>query len=193
MIKLQGLIVVIAALIIYSIVSYASGTIRKQSHDETEPKNDIETAQEVNEVKEKEDPPPSASAPSDSENEFGITKEDKEKTREIAKQFAKAFYNYDANNQLSYLENSKPYMTSDFYEREKENPRRNPLDKTITEAKEIDMYPVDGDSNYEIMWNAYITGETISSDDEEGIEEASLWIILIEEDSEWKVKGGSFE
>lgn len=193
--KFKGfLVVLVPVLILATIIQFATGQFRTPPPEPNEAKSKEEAPQEPIGNKGDETSPasPSPSETAPSEESEAITDEDREKTKEIAKQFAETYYNYNAADQLSYLEASKPYMTTQFYEMEKNNPRRNPLNKVKTEAQEIEMYKVDHASNYEIIWEAYITAKITSSDGIKATEETSLMISLEEADNQWKVKGASF-
>ncbi|MGP4063047.1 hypothetical protein [Halobacillus sp. H74] len=187
----------IPTMILITGVYFLTGYLRADEPKETEAETneqEIHTEAPQEEDTTQGDDSPSASLNESEGEPIGITEEDKEQTKELAKGFSKSFYNYNANDIRSYLEASKKYMTEEFYEFEKENPRRNTLSKTITRAQDIEIYPVEGrDSNDEIAWNALITGKATSVDSVETLVESSLWIVFTKVDSEWKVKGAKFD
>jgi hypothetical protein len=133
-----------------------------------------------------------STAATDGPNEYDqtekFTKEELEETKKIAVQFVTDFHTYNADKPMDYLENAKPYMTEDLYEKMKRNGRREVLERSYLTVKETDVTPVVNKSSMVVRWNVIVRGEAKSVDGKTSATEDWYLVGLREVDGEWKVE-----
>ncbi len=112
---------------------------------------------------------------------------DQQKSQEVAKLFAEAYYTYDAKQPDQYWERSKIYMSDRLVEREKSMIRRQTLDRNLTQVKRSIVLPVDHDDSHEMIWSVWIEGEAISASGTSQPETREFFVTLRQINAEWKV------
>jgi len=109
-------------------------------------------------------------------------------TKQIAITFIQSYYAYDANHPSRYIQNSKPYMTSALYQKMKQTPRREPLDRTVLSVKNVSVTPVANKSEQTVWWNVMVQGTaTDNSGNKQSMEDWYL-VGLRQIQEEWKVE-----
>lgn len=126
--------------------------------------------------------------PNDYDQTEKFSEEELDATKKLAVQFVTAFHNYNADKPQEYLENAKPYMTDDLYEKMKRNGRRETLERSYLTLKETDITPVVNKSSLVVRWNVMVTGEAKSVDGTKSETEDWYLIGLRQVDGEWKVE-----
>ncbi|MEC0259331.1 hypothetical protein [Paenibacillus lautus] len=116
-----------------------------------------------------------------------------DKTKESAQKFTEAYYTYAPEHPEQYIENSKPYMAEDLYLYEKENIRRQTLDRETTTAIRSEVLPVDSYDSDEVMWAVIVTGEVKAASGEKYEESKQYFVTLREKDGDWKVSDFTIE
>lgn len=117
---------------------------------------------------------------------------DEEKSKEVAKNFAKAFYEFDANDPTSHIEKSRDFMTETMYSREIRNQEkaRNTLERVKAEVKETSLLESAHRADFgEVTWVVIIHGEV--TDIEGNTKEDESWYhvaLTFDEDQGWLVR-----
>ncbi|WP_221568668.1 hypothetical protein [Alkalihalobacillus sp. TS-13] len=117
-----------------------------------------------------------------------FTKEQLTDSKAVAIQFARNYHSYDSDEPMSYLENSKEYMTKSLYENLKKSPRRETLDRAYLTAKDTDVIPVAHKDRKVIRWNVIVSGEAKSVDETTSETEDWYLVSLQVVDGRWKVE-----
>ncbi|MCQ6281088.1 YbjP/YqhG family protein [Bacillus sp. EB600] len=117
-----------------------------------------------------------------------FSNEELEATKKIAVQFVTAFYPYNADKPQEYLENSKPYMTDDLYQKMKRNGRREVLERSYLTVKSTQVTPVVNKSSMIVRWNVIVTGEAKSTDGNITATEDWYLVGLRKVNGDWKVE-----
>lgn len=118
-----------------------------------------------------------------------ITEEDKSTSKLVAEKFAMAYGNYDSKNPSIFVQNSLPCLTEGLHAQWEEKPPRKPLALSKSTVKKLETFPIDGGDKYTIGWNVILTEDTINALGDKVLQEEWLWILLVKENGDWKVKG----
>ncbi|WP_167578081.1 hypothetical protein [Ammoniphilus sp. YIM 78166] len=116
-----------------------------------------------------------------------LTETEQNKSREVAKLFAEAYYTYDAKQPDQYFERSKLYMSDRMVEREKKMIRRQTLDRNQTRVKSSKVLQVDHDDPDEMIWSVVIEGEAVTASGTSHPETQEFFVTLRKINGEWKV------
>ncbi len=117
-------------------------------------------------------------------------KESVAKSKEIAKEFVKIFYNFNGKYPLEYVEASKKYMTVDFYNRWQQQPEQGTISKMYRKIIHTEIFePFDTpETTDEIIWIAKIEGEILDYHKKKSERITEIYTLLLrKEDKEWRV------
>ncbi|PFQ80836.1 hypothetical protein [Priestia megaterium] len=117
------------------------------------------------------------------------TKEDLQGTKEIAKEFVKAFASFNARNPSEHIEKAKPYMSEDMYENYKEQKERGTLTYDKVVPKNLETTEVSNDNTDVIQWNVIMQGEVYDVDGNAEPEEDWYLVTLEKQEAGYKVVG----
>ncbi|MFS2173452.1 hypothetical protein [Priestia megaterium] len=117
------------------------------------------------------------------------TKEDLQSTKEIAKEFVKAFASFDAKNPSEHIEKAKPYMSEDMYKNYKEQKERGTLTYDKVVPKNLETTEVSNDNTDVIQWNVIMQGEVYDVDGNAEQEEDWYLVTLEKQEAGYKVVG----
>ncbi|MEI2338540.1 hypothetical protein [Priestia megaterium] len=117
------------------------------------------------------------------------TKEDLQSTKEIAKEFVKAFASFNAKNPSEHIEKAKPYMSEDMYENYKEQKERGTLTYDKVVPKNLETTEVSNDNTDVIQWNVIMQGEVYDVDGNSEQEEDWYLVTLEKQEAGYKVVG----
>lgn len=117
------------------------------------------------------------------------TKEDLQSTKEIAKEFVKAFANFDAKNPSEHIEKAKPYMSEEMYKNYKEQKERGTLTYDKVVPKNLETTEVSNDNTDVIQWNVIMQGEVYDVDGNAEQEEDWYLVTLEKQEAGYKVVG----
>ncbi|MGG0332452.1 hypothetical protein ABEY49_26775 [Priestia megaterium] len=117
------------------------------------------------------------------------TKEDLQSTKEIAKEFVKAFASFDAKNPSKHIEKAKPYMSEDMYENYKEQKERGTLTYDKVVPKNLETTEVSNDNTDVIQWNVIMQGDVYDVDGNAEQEEDWYLVTLEKQEAGYKVVG----
>lgn len=135
-----------------------------------------------------------ASAPYEiQESKMSYSEKEIDDSKNVAVSFMKAYYPSDSSEPDQYVRAAKPYMTDDFYEKEKESTQgqldyRNPI-RVIS----IEVLPVDHFVDNEVVWSLIINGEATSADGKVDSEKQEYFVVLQQVGASWKVNEVSYE
>lgn len=117
------------------------------------------------------------------------TKEDLQNTKEIAKEFVKAFASFDAKNPSEHIEKAKPYMSEDMYGNYKEQKERGTLTYDKVVPKNLETTEVSNDNTDVIQWNVIMQGDVYDVDGNSEQEEDWYLVTLEKQEAGYKVVG----
>ncbi|MGG0550410.1 hypothetical protein ABE049_10155 [Priestia megaterium] len=117
------------------------------------------------------------------------TKEDLQGTKEIAKEFVKAFASFNAKNPSEHIEKAKPYMSEDMYENYKEQKERGTLTYDKVVPKNLETTEVSNNNTDVIQWNVIMQGEVYDVDGNSEPEEDWYLVTLEKQEAGYKVVG----
>ena len=117
------------------------------------------------------------------------TKEDLQSTKEIAKEFVKAFASFNAKNPSEHIEKAKPYMSEDMYENHKEQKERGTLTYDKVVPKKLETTEVSNDNTDVIQWNVIMQGDMYDVDGNAEPEEDWYLVTLEKQEAGYKVVG----
>ncbi|MFT9494234.1 MULTISPECIES: hypothetical protein [Bacillota] len=110
-----------------------------------------------------------------------------EVTKNIAESFVKSYMTYNAKEPLSYLENSKQFMTDEFYNEKVENPRRQEISRPYTKYLSGEFFPVQSRTEDERIWNMSVSLEDSDDNGNKKLYKTCVWVTLQGKDENWKV------
>jgi ABC-type amino acid transport substrate-binding protein len=117
-----------------------------------------------------------------------FSNEELEATKKIAVQFVTTYHPYNAEKPQEYLENAKPYMTDDLYQKMKRNGRREVLERSYLTVKNTQVTSVVNNSSMIVRWNVIVTGEAKSLDGKISPTEDWYLVSVFKVDGDWKVE-----
>ncbi|MED3954707.1 hypothetical protein P4603_21700 [Priestia aryabhattai] len=137
----------------------------------------------------KEDAPPTQNNENPYDQTQRNTKEDLQSTKEIAKEFVKAFASFNAKNPSEHIEKAKPYMSEDMYENYKEQKERGTLTYDKVVPKNLETTEVSNDNTDVIQWNVIMQGDVYHVDGNAEPEEDWYLVTLEKQEAGYKVVG----
>lgn len=137
----------------------------------------------------KEDAPPTQNNENSYDQTQRNTKEDLQSTKEIAKEFVKAFANFNAKDPSEHIEKAKPYMSEDMYENYKEQKERGTLTYDKVVPKNLETTEVSNDNTDVIQWNVIMQGDVYDVDGNAEPEEDWYLVTLEKQEAGYKVVG----
>ena len=137
----------------------------------------------------KEDAPPTQNNENPYDQTQRNTKEDLQSTKEIAKEFVKAFASFNAKNPSEHIEKAKPYMSEDMYENYKEQKERGTLTYDKVVPKNLETTEVSNNNTDVIQWNVIMQGEVYDVDGNSEPEEDWYLVTLEKQEAGYKVVG----
>ena len=111
-----------------------------------------------------------------------------ERSKHIAVEFAKSYHSYDADNPRDYVNNVKPYVTDELYEKISEKTRREPLNRSYLAVNDVRVTPVSNKDRYTVKWNVIVKGSAESPDGNISDTEDWYLISLKKTSNRWLVK-----
>jgi len=137
----------------------------------------------------KEDAPPTQNNENPYDQAQRNTKEDLQSTKEIAKEFVKAFASFNAKNPSEHIEKAKPYMSEDMYENYKEQKERGTLTYDKVVPKNLETTEVSNNNTDVIQWNVIMQGDVYDVNGNSEPEEDWYLVTLEKQEAEYKVVG----
>lgn len=137
----------------------------------------------------KEDAPPTQNNENPYDQTQRNTKEDLQSTKEIAKEFVKAFASFNAKNPSEHIEKAKPYMSEDMYENYKEQKERGTLTYDKVVPKNLETTEVSNNNTDVIQWNVIMQGDVYDVNGDSEPEEDWYLVTLEKQEVEYKVVG----
>ena len=137
----------------------------------------------------KEDAPPTQNNENPYDQTQRNTKEDLQSTKEIAKEFVKAFASFNARNPSEHIEKAKPYMSEDMYEKYKEQKERGTLTYDKVVPKNLETTEVSNNNTDVIQWNVIMQGDVYDVNGNSEPEEDWYLVTLEKQEAEYKVVG----
>ncbi|MFB8426291.1 hypothetical protein ACFC4S_30185 [Priestia megaterium] len=137
----------------------------------------------------KEDAPPTKNNENPYDQTQRNTKEDLQSTKEIAKEFVKAFASFNAKNPSEHIEKAKPYMSEDMYENHKEQKERGTLTYDKVVPKNLETTEVSNNNTDVIQWNVIMQGDVYDVNGNSEPEEDWYLVTLEKQETEYKVVG----
>ncbi|MBX9985559.1 hypothetical protein [Priestia aryabhattai] len=137
----------------------------------------------------KEDTPPTQNNENPYDQTQRNTKEDLQSTKEIAKEFVKAFASFNAKNPSEHIEKAKPYMSEDMYENYKEQKERGTLTYDKVVPKNLETTEVSNNNTDVIQWNVIMQGDVYDVSGNSEPEEDWYLVTLEKQEAEYKVVG----
>ncbi|MGG0473529.1 hypothetical protein ABEY96_15180 [Priestia aryabhattai] len=117
------------------------------------------------------------------------TKEDLQSTKEIAKEFVKAFSSFNAKNPSEHIEKAKPYMSEDMYENYKKQKERGTFTYDKVVPKNLETTEVSNNNTDVIQWNVIMQGDVYDVNGNAEPEEDWYLVTLEKQEAEYKVVG----
>lgn len=136
-----------------------------------------------------EDPPPTQNNENPYDQTQRNTKEDLQSTKEIAKEFVKAFASFNAKHPSEHIEKAKPYMSEDMYENYKEQKERGTLTYDKVVPKNLETTEVSNNNTDVIQWNVIMQGDVYDVNGNSEPEEDWYLVTLEKQEVEYKVVG----
>ena len=136
-----------------------------------------------------EDPPPTQNNENPYDQTQRNTKEDLQSTKEIAKEFVKAFASFNAKHPSEHIEKAKPYMSEDMYENYKEQKERGTLTYDKVVPKNLETTEVSNNNTDVIQWNVIMQGDVYDVNGNSEPEEDWYLVTLEKQEAEYKVVG----
>ncbi|MGG0587764.1 hypothetical protein ABE049_26205 [Priestia megaterium] len=136
-----------------------------------------------------EDPPPTQNNENPYDQTQRNTKEDLQSTKEIAKEFVKAFASFNAKNPSEHIEKAKPYMSEGMYENYKEQKERGTLTYDKVVPKNLETTEVSNNNTDVIQWNVIMQGDVYDVNGNSEPEEDWYLVTLEKQEAEYKVVG----
>lgn len=137
----------------------------------------------------KEDAPPTQNNENPYDQTQRNTKEDLQSTKEIAKEFVKAFASFNAKNPSEHIERAKPYMSENMYENYKEQKERGTLTYDKVVPKNLETTEVSNNNTDVIQWNVIMQGDVYDVNGNSEPEEDWYLVTLEKQEAEYKVVG----
>jgi len=136
-----------------------------------------------------EDPQPTQNNENPYDQTQRNTKEDLQSTKEIAKEFVKAFASFNAKHPSEHIEKAKPYMSEDMYENYKEQKERGTLTYDKVVPKNLETTEVSNNNTDVIQWNVIMQGDVYDVNGNSEPEEDWYLVTLEKQEVEYKVVG----
>jgi hypothetical protein len=118
-----------------------------------------------------------------------FTKEELKQSKELAIQFIKIYHNFDASLPLQNIENSKIYMSDDFYQSLLQNPSRGTLETVKKRWTEVYVTDTANRSKTKIIWNVVVHSENTNNDGVVELGEDWYLVQLEKVNNQYKVTG----
>jgi hypothetical protein len=117
------------------------------------------------------------------------SEKDEQESKEVAERFLRAYVSYDASDPLKYVEDVRPYVMTDFFQKDASIFPRGRSTVQTQEITTMESFKVDGVTPESIQWNIITIEKITTTDKKSHLQERWYWITLKKDQTgEWKVK-----